>query len=85
MTFTRSIRMHNTNSPLLPPGPFTRRQAEAIVATYQNVATEDDQGTDFRLVIRRREGQLLWRAWNFEASAGGWFNRYLASHGIPRD
>ena len=58
--------MHNTNSPLLPPGPFTRRQAEAIVATYQNVATEDDQGTDFRLVIRRREGQLLWRAWNFD-------------------
>ncbi|CAI1007725.1 MULTISPECIES: DUF905 domain-containing protein [Serratia] len=77
--------MHNTDDTPLPPGPLTRRQAEAIVATYQNVATEDDQGTHFRLVIRDREGQLIWRAWNFEASAGEWFNRYLVSHGIPKN
>jgi len=76
--------MRNTDDTPLPSGPFTRKQAEAIVAAYQNVATEDDQGTHFRLVIRDREGQLIWRAWNFEDNAGEWFNRYLASHGIPR-
>ncbi|BBV78451.1 Bacterial protein of uncharacterised function (DUF905) [Klebsiella pneumoniae] len=37
--------MHNTDSPLLPEGAFTHRQAEVIVAAYQNVAIEDDQGT----------------------------------------
>ena len=77
--------MHNTDSSLLPAGPFTRRQAEAVVMSYQYVAIEDDQGTHFRLVIRDSEGQLIWRAWNFEASAGEWLNRYLLSHGIPRD
>ena len=53
--------------------------------SYQNVAIEDDQGTHFRLVIRDSDNQLIWRAWNFEASAGEWLNRYLLSHGIPRD
>ncbi|EOC9631188.1 MAG: DUF905 domain-containing protein [Enterobacter ludwigii] len=77
--------MYNTVSPLLPEGTFTRRQAEAIVMSYQNVAIEDDQGTHFRLVIRDSDNQLIWRAWNFEASAGEWLNRYLLSHGIPRD
>ena len=77
--------MYNTDSPLLPEGTFTRRQAEAIVMSYQNVAIEDDQGTHFRLVIRDSNNQLIWRAWNFEASAGEWLNRYLLSHGIPRD
>ncbi|MHA0953967.1 DUF905 domain-containing protein [Enterobacter ludwigii] len=77
--------MYNTDSPLLPEGTFTRRQAEAIVMSYQNVAIEDDQGTHFRLVIRDSDNQLIWRAWNFEASAGEWLNRYLLSHGIPRD
>ncbi|EMM0436646.1 hypothetical protein DEO48_22950 [Enterobacter sp. CGMCC 5087] len=77
--------MHNTDSLLLPEGPFTRRQAEVIVSAYQNVSIEDDQGTHFRLVIRDREGQLLWRAWNFEVSAGYWLNRYLLSHGIPKN
>ncbi|MGK2893063.1 DUF905 domain-containing protein [Klebsiella michiganensis] len=75
----------NTDSPLLPEGTFTRKQAETIVAAYQNVAIEDDQGTHFRLVIRDSEGTLIWRAWNFEASAGEWFNRYLLSHGIPKN
>ncbi|WP_194207959.1 DUF905 domain-containing protein [Superficieibacter sp. 1612_C1] len=76
--------MLNTDDIPLPSGPFTRRQAEVIVSAYQNVSIEDDQGTHFRLVIRDSEGTLIWRAWNFEASAGYWFNRYLLSHGIPR-
>ncbi|HEM8667204.1 TPA: DUF905 domain-containing protein [Klebsiella aerogenes] len=77
--------MQNTDDRLLPPGPFTRQQAEAVVALYRNIAIEDDQGTHFRLVIRDRDNQLIWRAWNFEASAGEWLNRYLHSHGISRD
>lgn len=55
-----------------------------MVAAYQNVAIEDDLGTHFRLVIRDSEGMLIWRAWNFEANAGEWLNRYLLSHGIPK-
>lgn len=77
--------MHNTDSPLLPEGPFTRRQAGVVVAAYQNVTIEDDLGTHFRLVIRDHEGQLIWRAWNFEAEAGEWLNRYLLSHSIPQN
>lgn len=76
--------MPDTGNPLLPDGSFTRRQAEAIVAAYQNVTIEDDQSTHFRLVLRDREGQLLWRAWNFEPDTGFWFNRCLLSHGIPK-
>ncbi|EHC0798080.1 DUF905 domain-containing protein [Salmonella enterica] len=76
--------MSDAGNPLLSEGPFTRRQAEAIVAAYQNVTIEDDQSTHFRLVLRDCEGQLLWRAWNFETNAGEWLNRYLLSHGIPR-
>ena len=48
--------MHNTDSSLPPVGPFTRKQADVVVATYQNVAIEDDQGTLFRLVISDSEG-----------------------------
>ncbi|EPN2805993.1 DUF905 domain-containing protein [Serratia marcescens] len=77
--------MQLTDDTPLPPGPFTRQQADAVVATYQNITIEDDQGTHFRLVIRDRAGQLIWRAWNFEADAGEWLNRYLLSHGIPGD
>lgn len=77
--------MHNTDSSLLPGGSFTRRQAEAVMALYRNIAIEDDQGTHFRLVIRDSDNQLIWRAWNFEASAGEWLNRYLLSHGIPKN
>ncbi|WP_373225155.1 DUF905 domain-containing protein [Enterobacter cloacae complex sp. ESBL7] len=74
-----------TDNMPLPPCPFTRQQAEAVVVLYTNVTIEDDQGTHFRLVLRDSEGQLIWRAWNFEASAGEGLNRYLVSHGIPRD
>ncbi|HFQ7188736.1 TPA: DUF905 family protein [Klebsiella variicola] len=75
--------MQDTDDPPLPPGPFPREQVEAVVAVYRNIAIEDDQGNHFCLVIRDSEGQLIWRAWNFEASAGEWLNRYLASHGTP--
>lgn len=76
--------MPDTDDTPLPPGPFTREQAQTVVALYPNITIEDDQGTYFRLVIRGSENQLIWRAWNFEASAGEWLNRYLLSHGIPR-
>ena len=62
--------MHNTDSLLLPEGPFTRRQAEVIVSAYQNVSIEDDQGSHFRLVVCDSEGRIVWRAWSFETDAG---------------
>ena len=76
--------MPDTDPGSLPPGPFTRTQAEGIAAACTNVAIEDDQGTHFRLVIRDSKEQLIWRAWNFEANAGEWLNRYIVSHGIPK-
>ncbi|KNC90146.1 DUF905 domain-containing protein [Trabulsiella odontotermitis] len=77
--------MQNTDDTPLPPGPFTRRQAEAVAALYCNITIEDDQGSHFRLAIRDRDSQLIWRAWNFESDAGEWFTRYLVSHGLPRN
>lgn len=69
----------------LSDGPFTRQQAEAIASQYTNVAIEDNQGTHFPLVIRNSDNQLIWRAWDFEARAGYWLNRYLVSHSIPKN
>lgn len=77
--------MPDTDDTPLPPGPFTHEQAQAVAALYRNVTIEDDQGTHFRLVIRGSENRLIWRAWNFEANAGEWLNRYLTSHGIPKN
>lgn len=68
----------------LPDGPLTRQQAEAIAARYTNITIEDDQETHFRLVIRDHNGQLVWRAWDSETSAGEWIKRYLVSHGVRK-
>ena len=54
-----------TQSVLLPPGPFTRRQAQAVTTTYSNITLEDDQGSHFRLVVRDTEGRMVWRGWKF--------------------
>ncbi|HDH7806397.1 TPA: DUF905 domain-containing protein [Raoultella ornithinolytica] len=72
-------------SVLLPPGPFTRIQAEAVTTTYSNITIEDDLSSHFRLVVRDTEGRMVWRAWNFEADAGEGLNRYIRISGIRSD
>lgn len=69
-------------SHMLPPGPFTRQQAEAVTRWYHDIAIEDDQGSHFRLVVRDPEGRMVWRAWNFEPDAGEGLNRYIRKSGI---
>ena len=48
-----------TQSVLLPPGPFTRRQAQAVTTTYSNITLEDDQGSHVRLIVRDAEGRMV--------------------------
>lgn len=71
-------------SHMLPPGPFTRQQAEAVTRRYQNIAIEDDQRSHFRLVVRDSEGRMVWRAWSFETDTGEGLNRYIRQYGILR-
>ena len=71
-------------SHMLPPGPFTRPQAEAVTRRYQNIAIEDDQRSHFRLVVRDSEGRMIWRAWCFEPDAGEGLNRYIRNSGMLR-
>ena len=73
-----------TQSVLLPPGPFTRRQAQAVTTTYSNITLEDDQGSHFLLVVCDPEGRMVWRAWNFELDAGTALNRYIGQDCIRR-
>ena len=70
--------------PLLPSDTFTRQDAERVVSAYDRVAIEDDQHTHFRLAIRDAEGQLIWRAWNFESGAGQGLNHYLQRYGVKK-
>ncbi|EOL9071543.1 DUF905 domain-containing protein [Cronobacter turicensis] len=69
---------------LLPPGPFTRQQAEVVTRRYCNISIEDDLGSHFHLVVRGSEGRMVWRAWSFETDAGEGLNRYIRQYGILR-
>jgi len=69
----------------LPPGPFSRKQAEPLIRLYRNITLEDDQGSHFRLVVRDAEGRMVWRAWNVEPDAGEGLNRYICTSGIRTD
>jgi hypothetical protein len=64
-------------SPLLPPGSFTRQQAEAIICLYHNVTIEDDQNTFSSGWFATMMADMVWRAWNFEPDAGEGLNPYI--------
>ena len=51
-----------------------------MAAQYQNVAIEDDQGTHFRLVVRK-DGEMVW---NFEPGGEYLMNRFIQDYGIRK-
>ena len=73
-----------SESQILPPGPFTRQQAEAVTRRYRNISIEDDHDNHFRLVVRDSEGPMVWQAWRFEPDACEGLNRYIRKSGILR-
>ncbi|HCI6022557.1 DUF905 domain-containing protein [Enterobacter asburiae] len=73
-----------SESHMLPPGPFTRQQAEAVTRRYHNISIEDDQGSHFRLVVRDSEGRMVWRVWYFEPDAGEGHKCYIRQYGPLR-
>lgn len=56
-----------------------------MIDRYKNVTMEDhsSESSQFRLVVRDEDGNLIWRNWGFEKDTA-FMEKYLASHGIQR-
>jgi hypothetical protein len=68
---------------MLPPGPFTRQQAEAVTRRYHNIALKMTRAVTsaWWFVTLKVE----WSgAWCFEPDAGEGLNRYIRKSGILR-
>lgn len=83
MTMTHWCISGVVDSELLPEGPFTREQAQAVASMYSNIFIENVRGDIFELVIRENS-TLLVRAWNIGPEAGLWANRYIQYHGVKK-